>query len=250
MLRFTAYALPLLVLLLAVFGFAVEVLDLEPAGGATIRLAILEQSRVPAAFVLLAWLMEACGLMALFLVCQGRAGIWWLDGLLSGWLAWVFRGPLLVLTVTVAAQQSQDSWWKIVFGWWILYSVCGVALAALARSLGEAAEEPVDEESVAAALALAAPAIAAAAIEEYEHEHPHGHPETSQESPAAADEPAKPGETGVASLPVMAAEAAYFESAPDVRSAAEEDLYEAEPGEPSGSGVIHTGVAERPAGAS
>ena len=93
MLRFTAYALPLLILLLALFGFAVEVLDLEPAGGATIRLAILEQSRIPAFYVLLAWLMEACGLMALFLVCQGRTGAWWLDGLLSGWLAWVFRQP-------------------------------------------------------------------------------------------------------------------------------------------------------------
>ncbi len=169
MLRFTAYALPLLVLLLAVFGFAVEVLDLEPAGGATIRLAILEQARVPAAFVLLAWLMEACGLMALFLVTQGRAGSWWLDGLLAGWLAWVFRGPLLVLTVTVAAHQSQQAWWRIVFGWWILYSCCGLALAALARALGEpdeigAATRPAETADLPLAMpALAAPALAGAA---------------------------------------------------------------------------------------
>lgn len=182
MLRFTAYALPLLILLLAVFGFVVEVLDLEPAGGATIRLAILEQSRLPAAFVLLAWLMEACGLMALFLVTQGRAGFWWLDGLLAGWLAWVFRGPLLVLTVTVAAHQSQEAWWRIVIGWWILYSCCGLALAALARSLGETedfvptrpSEPPRSfEPPLAAALpwpAAAAPAAVAEPDDPFEAE--------------------------------------------------------------------------------
>ena len=210
MLRFTAYALPLLILLLAVFGFMVEVLDLEPAGGGAIRLAILEASRLPAAFVLLAWLMEACGLMALFLVTQGRAGSWWLDGLLSGWLAWVFRGPLLVLTITVATHQPQEAWWRMVFGWWILYSVCGIALALLARGLGETVADEVEtEETVAAALALAAPAIAAAALAE-------SHEEASS---AHAGGP----------VPALAP-----------------DLYEEEPGEPSGSGVID---AERPLGA-
>jgi hypothetical protein len=200
LIRFTAYAIPLLILLLAVFGFAVEVLDLEPAGGATIRLAILEQSRIPAAFVLLAWLMEACGLMALFLVTQGRSGAWWLDGLLSGWLAWVFRGPLLVLTVTVAAHQSQQAWWRIVIGWWILYSVCGLALAALARSLGE-----VEEPSAAAAPATVAPLAAGhpakvvpfpvvaapAAVEEDPYESEPGEPEVAPpEEPAGR--PAEP----------------------------------------------------------
>lgn len=173
MLRFTAYALPLLVLLLAVFGFAVEVLDLEPAGGATIRLAILEQARVPAAFVLLAWLMEACGLMALFLVTQGRAGSWWLDGLLAGWLAWVFRGPLLVLTVTVAAHQSQQAWWRIVFGWWLLYSCCGLALAALARALGEPDEPSVTARPDELELPLAAPALAGPALVAAEPDDPY-----------------------------------------------------------------------------
>lgn len=190
MLRFTAYALPLLILLLALFGFAVEVLDLEPAGGATIRLAILEQSRVPAVYVLLAWLMEACGLMALFLVCQGRAGAWWLDGLLSGWLAWVFRGPLLVLTVAVAAHQSQQAWWKIVFGWWILYSVCGLTMAALARGLGETETdlEAASEAAAVAALAMAAPVIAAAALAEEaeEAEEAAAADRASEADPAAA----------------------------------------------------------------
>lgn len=194
MLRFTAYALPLLILLLAVFGFVVEVLDLEPVGGSTIRLAILEQSRIPAFYVLLAWLMEACGLMALFLVTQGRAGAWWLDGLLSGWLAWVFRGPLLVLTVTVAAHQSQQAWWKIVFGWWVLYSCCGLALAALARGLGENEEPAAGEVVVHPALAAAAIAPAAAtapAADPFEAD-PGEPPEDSRDDDAAppAERPA------------------------------------------------------------
>ena len=136
MIRFVIYALPLLILLLALFGLAVDVLDLEPRSGAVIKLASFEQSRVPATVVLGVWLMEACGLLALFLLAQGRCGAWWLDGLISGWLAWVFRGPLLVLTIVVAARQPQGPWWDIAFGWWILYSVCGLSLALLARKSG------------------------------------------------------------------------------------------------------------------
>lgn len=191
LLRFTAYALPLLILLLAVFGFAVEVLDLEPAGGATMRLAILEQSRIPAAFVLLAWLMEACGLMALFLVTQGRAGAWWLDGLLSGWLAWVFRGPLLVLTITVATHQSQQAWWRIVIGWWILYSVCGLALAALARSLGETGEpSPAAAAAPDRAPARIVPFPAAPVAPELAAPDPYEE-EPGEPQPAAPDEQAE-----------------------------------------------------------
>ncbi len=136
MIRFVTYAFPLILLFLALFGFVVEVLDLEPRSGAVIRLALFEQPKVPGAVVLGAWIMETCGLLALFLLAQGRCGAWWLDGLVAGWLAWVFRGPLLVLTVVVAARQPQDPWWDIAFGWWILYSVCGLSLAILARRSG------------------------------------------------------------------------------------------------------------------
>lgn len=147
MLRFTTYAILLLVLLLALFGLAVEVLHLEPASGAVVRLGLLEPSRVPASYALIAWTMEACGLLALFLIAQGRCGAWWLDGLMAGWLAWVFRGPLLVVTLTVAARQPQEPWWRIAFGWWIVYSVGGLALAWLYRRLR--LEEPAVEPATA-----------------------------------------------------------------------------------------------------
>jgi hypothetical protein len=129
--RFVVYALPLLMLLLATFGFVVDLLELEPHAGSVIRLAFFEQPRVPAPVVLGAWSMEACGLLALFLLAQGRCGSWWLDGLVAGWVGWVFRGPLLVVTLVVAARQPQDPWWQIAFGWWILYSICGLALGLL-----------------------------------------------------------------------------------------------------------------------
>lgn len=139
MLRFVTYALPLLILLLALFGFAVELLDAEPRAGSVIRLALFEQPMVPAQLVLGAWLVEASGLLALFLLAQGRCGAWWLDGLVAGWLAWIFRGPLLVMTIVVAVRQPHHPWWALAFGWWVLYSVCGLALAWLARRVGVSA---------------------------------------------------------------------------------------------------------------
>jgi hypothetical protein len=131
--RFLLHAVPLLVLILALFGFAVEILDFEPQSGSVIRLALLEQPRVPAAVVIGSWLVEASGLVALFLLAQGRCGAWWLDGLVAGWIGWIFRGPLLVVTIVVAARQPQQPWWSLAFGWWVLYSVCGLSLAVLAR---------------------------------------------------------------------------------------------------------------------
>ncbi len=120
-------------LLLALFGFAVELLDGEPGRGSVIRLALFEQPQVPAVVVIGTWLLEASGLTALFLLAQGRCGAWWLDGLVAGWLGWIFRGPLLVITIVVAARQPQQPWWTLAFGWWVLYSICGLSLAVLAR---------------------------------------------------------------------------------------------------------------------
>lgn len=150
LLRFIAYALPLLVLLLALFGFTVELLDVEPSAGSVIRLALFEQPRVPARIVLGAWLMEASGLLALFLVVQGRCGAWWLDSLVAGWLGWIFRGPLLVMTIVVAAGQPHRPWWSLAFGWWVLYSVCGLTLGLLARRMGLGAGSAPDEGMVPA----------------------------------------------------------------------------------------------------
>lgn len=131
--RFAIYAIPLLLILLAVFGFVVDAFDLEPQGGGIVKLTLFGARGLPAQIVFGTWLLEAIGLLALYLLIQGRVGFWWLDGLVTGWIAWVFRGPLLVITIVTAAGQRQDPWWTIAFGWWVLYSICGLSLAILAR---------------------------------------------------------------------------------------------------------------------
>lgn len=147
MLRFLSIGLPLLIVLLAVFGVVIGALDLEPRSGAVIRLALFDQPQVAPPVVLGAWLMEACGLMAVFLLAQGRCGSWWLDGLVAGWVGWVFRGPLLVLTVVVATRQPQDPWWRLALAWWLLYSICGLALGWIGRATDPAlAVAEVDSE--------------------------------------------------------------------------------------------------------
>jgi hypothetical protein len=149
LLRYIAFALPLLILILALFGFAVGHFDLEPRPGAVIRLAFSETPRLPTLVVFSAWMMEACGLLALFLIAQGRSGSLWLDGLMAGWLAWVFRGPLLVLTLVVATRQAQDPWWRLIFYWWLLYSLCGLCLAWLASAMALPNEDPATPEAAA-----------------------------------------------------------------------------------------------------
>ncbi|MEE8524013.1 MAG: hypothetical protein V3T72_08780, partial [Thermoanaerobaculia bacterium] len=155
--RYILHAVPLLVLLLALFGFAVELLDVEPPNGSVIRLALLEQPQVPAAVVFGTWLMEAAGLVALYLLARGRCGAWWLDGLVAGWTAWIFRGPLLVITIVIAAEQPQEPWWTLAFGWWVLYSICGLSLAVLARRQEARDEHPAELPREAEATAIEEP---------------------------------------------------------------------------------------------
>lgn len=156
--RFVLHAIPLLVLLLALFGFTVELLEVEPRRGSVFRLALFEQPGVPELVVLGVWLIEASALVALFLLAQGRCGAWWLDGLVAGWIAWTFRGPLLVITIVFAVRQPQEPWWSMAIGWWVLYSVCGLSLAFLYRRAMASAK---DEQLAAAGTQdLPAPAIA------------------------------------------------------------------------------------------
>ena len=78
-------------------------------------------------------MLEAVALTALFLLVQARE-VWWLDGLLAGCLAWVFRGPLLVVTLVAAAGVRPGPWWTLSLYWLILYALCGLLLGALAQT--------------------------------------------------------------------------------------------------------------------
>lgn len=128
MLRFIAFALPVVVLVLGLSTFALETLGFEV--GAELR----GPNRVlPPLFQLGIWLLEATGLTALFLILQGRTSSSWLDGLLAAWTAWIFRGPLLVLTVVPLIRRAPEPWWSMALSWLMLYTVSGIVLALLAR---------------------------------------------------------------------------------------------------------------------
>ena len=152
--RFLLLALPLLVLSIAVFHFALEALGLADGEALAVRLGGVDLPHLPGWAVAGTWVLEAIALTALFLMVQtpgraagqrsGQRSGWWLDGLLAGWIAWVFRGPLLVITL-VAAGVHPGPWWKLAFLWLALYSICGLLLGALAETSATArsGREPV-----------------------------------------------------------------------------------------------------------
>jgi hypothetical protein len=82
------------------------------------------------------WFLEAIALAALFLLIQGRGGSWWLDGLLTACIAWIFRGPVLVLSVAQHLGDGRDPWWNLTLRWLAIYTLAGLLIALLARRLG------------------------------------------------------------------------------------------------------------------
>lgn len=122
-------------LLLGLASFAAEQVagPLDTSGLA--RLGVLRHAPLPGVVVLGGWLIESLGLTALFLLVQGRGGRWWLDGLITGWIAWIFRGPLLVVSLAAFTRLPREPWWSLTVRWWVLYPLGGLLLAALARAL-------------------------------------------------------------------------------------------------------------------
>ena len=122
LIRFLALSLPLLVLSFALFHFGWEALGMPSPGP-------------PAGRELLgSWLLQSLGLTGLFLFVYGRSHRL-MEGLVTAWAAWIFRGPILVLTVTSVAPGS-TGWDTLAMGWLGLYTFCGLLLAALAAAVG------------------------------------------------------------------------------------------------------------------
>lgn len=128
--RFLLLAIPLLLMIMALFGLVQELVGVEAPGGfgwhpraLGVRVAVGS------------WILESLALTVLFLLARGRSPSWWLDGLLAGWLAWLFRGPLVILAVASFAGAGLLPWRQLAVGWWVLYSICGLVLALLAHLL-------------------------------------------------------------------------------------------------------------------
>jgi len=130
--RFLLFALPLLILTMGLFRFAQEALGVAPDPAALSRFGA---PALPGWVMLATWALEALGLAVLFLLIQGRSGRL-LAGLLTGWIAWVFRGPLLVVTVAGLAGLPPGPWWSMAFSWWVLYTLCGLLLGGAAAAAG------------------------------------------------------------------------------------------------------------------
>jgi hypothetical protein len=132
--RFLLLALPLLLLLIALFNLGVEVLGLAAGMGPLVGWKP-GRAGIPGAYVVGAWALEAVALAALFLLIDGRGGWLLVNGLAAAWIAWVFRGPLLVLTAAGAGGPAID-WWPLAWRWFGLYTAAGVTLAVTARLAG------------------------------------------------------------------------------------------------------------------
>jgi hypothetical protein len=133
--RFLVFAIPLLLLAMAGFTFGLETLDLAPDTSALAPWGLGRSAAPPASLTLVAWLVEAVALAALFLLVQGRGGRWWIDGALTGALAWVFRGPLLVSTISTLTLLPRQPFAEWARGALVLDLLCGLLLAGLARLL-------------------------------------------------------------------------------------------------------------------
>lgn len=133
--RFLIFSLPLLILTMALFHFALEALDRAPNPAALSRFGVRE---LPSHILLGSWFLEALGLAALYLLIDGRSGRSgrMVSGLLAGWIAWIFRGPLLVVAVVGLGGLPAGPWWSLAFSWWILYSLCGLLLGGVAAASG------------------------------------------------------------------------------------------------------------------
>lgn len=121
---------------MGVFAMAIGPLGLAPAMDGLEVHGLERAQALPLNLAAGGWAIESLALTALFLLIQGRAGAWWLDGVVAGLLGWTFRGPVLVLSVVALSRLGPDPWWPMSLRWLVLYVVCGVALAIVARSIG------------------------------------------------------------------------------------------------------------------
>jgi len=119
-------------MLLGVGQFLAERGGLAPDPSPFLALGIA-RARLPGHLVLGGWLLETLGLVALYLLVRGRSGRWWLDGLATGLVAWIFRGPLAVLSALALAELPRRPFWEAARLTLLLYPAAGLLLAAVAE---------------------------------------------------------------------------------------------------------------------
>jgi hypothetical protein len=135
--RFVLLALLVGMLLSACAELALEAIGLT-GGAAELARVGLAPGALPGHLRLGAWLLDAAAMTVLVLLLTGRTGRWWLEGLAAGLLAWIYRGPLTVLSALATARLPLEPFWRAARASLIVLPLLGLALAALARRmLGE-----------------------------------------------------------------------------------------------------------------
>ncbi|MEZ5312433.1 MAG: hypothetical protein R2862_01665 [Thermoanaerobaculia bacterium] len=134
MTRFLALAIPLALLVFALGGMLFAALGLAPDVGPLAARGIARPEGLPWTVDLAARALEAAGIVALTLLLSGRMANWVLDGLTVGLVAWLFRGPLLVLGVASLTRIPVAPFWQLARGALVLDLVAGLVLAAFARA--------------------------------------------------------------------------------------------------------------------
>jgi hypothetical protein len=145
--RFLLFALPLLLVLFALFHLGLEVAGYEPELGPLVGWRA-GGFGLPGGWVLATWALEALALSALYLLIVGAGAPRFANGLLAGWIAWVFRGPLLVITAVGYGGLPHAPWWRLSLRWLLLYTLAGIVLGALGGLLRRPAAAPVDAPTV------------------------------------------------------------------------------------------------------
>lgn len=131
--RFLALALPAALLVLAVAApiaglFGAEV-DTDPLAARGVGRPGGLDGRHQAAVLG----FEATALTALFLLVEGRTRSPLVDGLLAGLAAWLFRGPLLVVTVAALTRLPTEPFWQTARIDLVALPAAGLAVGICAR---------------------------------------------------------------------------------------------------------------------
>jgi hypothetical protein len=134
-LRFLLLAVPLALAALASILFLVDWAGWSPELDRLERYGVARPGGLPQPVEAAALAFEASALVAIFLLVAGRLGRWWLDGLAAGLAAWLFRGPLLVLTVAALSRLPTEPFWQHARVLLLADPTAALAVAALARSL-------------------------------------------------------------------------------------------------------------------
>jgi hypothetical protein len=132
--RFLLLAVPLAVLVLALAAVGADLVGYGPDLARLTAAGVARPEGLPRLHQAAALLFEAIALTALFLLLDGRSGLWWLDGIATGLAAWLFRGPLLVLTIAALTRLPTEPFWQVARLALVAEPAAGLALAALARA--------------------------------------------------------------------------------------------------------------------